>query len=251
MNWALAPFDDVRVRNAFSLAIDRTAIAHVIYKDNAIPTIHMVIQGLPGYNPDLKNAAGDSGDKALSANVAQAQELAKAYAADKCAGDYAKCTPIVYSVLPSGSTLAQVLLEEWQTAFPGWRITLQNIDYTLELKTIARLQVGYAGWGADYPDAQDFLSLLWASDAQYNQSSVDVPAADALMQQADVNPDEAAREQQYQQAEQLLVDQGAFIAFAQGSAAWVVRSSSKLEKWRLNAQGVTSLATWQQAYIAA
>ncbi len=62
VNWALAPFDDVRVRNAFSLAIDRKAIATNVSKGLANPTIHMVIKGLPGYNPDLKNAAGDTGD---------------------------------------------------------------------------------------------------------------------------------------------------------------------------------------------
>jgi peptide/nickel transport system substrate-binding protein/oligopeptide transport system substrate-binding protein len=253
VNWALAPFDDARVRNAFSLAIDRTAIAHAIYKDNAIPTIHMIIQGLPGYNPDLKNAAGDSGDKALRANVAQASELAKAYAAEKCAGDFSKCTPIVYSS-PNDATrllLAQVLQQEWQTAFPGWPITVQSIARSLELKTFAKLQIGWDGWGADYPDAQDFLTLLWARDAQYNQSSVDVPAADALMKQADVSSDATGRLRQYQQAEQLLVDQGAFIAYAQPLSAWVVHPSSKLEQWRINAQYVTSLATWQHAYIAA
>jgi ABC-type oligopeptide transport system substrate-binding subunit len=78
-----------------------------------------------------------------------------------------------------------------------------------------------------------------------------VPAADALMSQADVNPDEAAREKQYQQAEQMLVDQGVFIAFEQPLSAWVVRPTSKLEQWRINAREGTSLATWRQAYIAA
>jgi oligopeptide transport system substrate-binding protein len=254
VNWALAPFDDVRVRNAFSLAIDRKAITTSIFKSGAIPTIHMVINGLPGYNPDLKNAAGDTGDKTVVANVAKAQELAKAYAADKCGGDFSKCTPIVYT-FPNGrstqSLLAQVLQQEWQTAFPGWPITLQGIDRSLELKTFSKLQIGWDGWGADYPDAQDFMTLLWTKDTQYNQSSVNVPAADALMKQADVSGDATGRLRQYQQAEQMLVDQGAFIAFEQPLSAYVVRPSAKLVKWGGNLLSVTGLATWQQAYIAA
>ncbi len=91
----------------------------------------MVIKGLPGYNPDLKNAAGDTGDATIVANVAKASELAKAYAADKCSGDFSKCTPIVYTYANGSSTqllLAQVLQQKWQTAFPGWNITLQGMD---------------------------------------------------------------------------------------------------------------------------
>ena len=115
----------------------------------------MLIKGLPGYNPDLKNAAGDTGDATVVANTAKASELAKAYAADKCGGDLSKCTPVVYNYANGSSTqllLAQVLQQQWQTAFPGWNITLQGIDRSVELKTFSKLQLGWDGWGADYPD---------------------------------------------------------------------------------------------------
>ena len=55
----------------------------------------------------------------------------------------------------------------WQTAFPGWNITLQGMDRSAQLKAYARLQIAWGGWGADYPDPQDFLTLLWSKDAQY------------------------------------------------------------------------------------
>jgi peptide/nickel transport system substrate-binding protein/oligopeptide transport system substrate-binding protein len=252
VNWALAPFDDVRVRNAFSLAIDRNVIAANVYKGLRFPTIHMMIKGLPGYNADLKNAAGDTGDTALSANVAKAQELAKAYAADKCSGDFSKCPPIVYNYSNGSSTqllLAQVLQQQWNTAFPGWNITLQGIDRSVELKTFSKLQIGWDGWGADYPDAQDFLTLLWSRDAQYNQSSVNVPAADALMKAADINPDQTARLTQYQQAEQLLTDQGAYIAEGQRVFNGVVRNS--ISGMNVNGTGYYSLSNWQVSYVKA
>jgi peptide/nickel transport system substrate-binding protein/oligopeptide transport system substrate-binding protein len=252
VNWALKPFDDVRVRNAFSLAIDRNAIATNVYKGLRFPTIHMMIKGLPGYNPDLKNAAGDSADKTNSPNVAKATELAKAYATDKCGGDFSKCTPIVYNYGNSSSTqllLAQVLQQEWQTAFPGWPITLQGIDRSQELKTFSKLQLGWDSWGADYPDPQDFMSLLWTKAAQYNQSSVYVPEADALADKADVNADQTSRYQQYQQAEQDWVDQGAFMAFGQRVLNGIVKDT--ISGMRVDGSGTYSLSNWQTSYVRA
>jgi oligopeptide transport system substrate-binding protein len=256
VNWALAPFDDVRVRNAFSLAIDRKAITTHVENGATSPTIHMMIKGLPSYNPDLKNAAGDSGDTALSANVPKAQELAKAYAADKCGGDFARCVPVVYaypavslSEVSPQVLVAQALQQMWATAFPGWQITLQGLSPDIFFKSFSRLQLGWAVFSADYPDPQDFLSLLWAKDANYNQSAVDVPEADALERQADASFDATGRLALYQRAEQLLVNQGAFIVYEQPLFSYVVRSSTKLVKWRINAYGVTALLTWQQAYI--
>jgi oligopeptide transport system substrate-binding protein len=253
-NWALAPFDDVRVRNAFSLAIDRKAMVTAIDKGGATPTIHMIIQGVPGYNPGLKNAAGDSGDQTLTANLTKARELAGAYAAEKCAGNFAKCAPIVYtypSELPAEQVRAQVLQQEWQTAFPGWPITLQSLSIRVLFKTMSRLQFAWGGWGADYADPQDFTSVLWSKDSGFNQTSVDVPEADALERQADASTDATGRLAQYQQAEQLLIDQGAFMAISQRLLSYVVRPAAKLEKWRISIMGLTALPTWQQAYIAA
>jgi oligopeptide transport system substrate-binding protein len=252
VNWALKPFDDVRVRNAFSLAIDRNLIATNVYKGLRFPTIHMNVKGLPAYNPDLKNAAGDTGDKTNAANVAKATELAKAYATDSCGGDLSKCTPVVYTYSNGSSTqllFAQVLQQQWQTAFPGWPITLQGLDRSVELKTFSKLQLGWDGWGADYPDPQDFLSLLWTKAAQYNQSSVNVPAADALCDKADVNANQTERYQQYQQAEQLWVDNGAFIAYGQRVYNAVTRNT--ISGMNVNASGYYSLSNWETSYVKA
>ena len=254
VNWALAPFDDVRVRDAYSLAIDRQAITRAVSRGAAIPSIHMIVQGVPGYNPNLKNAAGDSGDKALTANVAKARELAKSYADEKCGGDFAKCPPVQYTYpteLEAESIRAQALREQWVTAFPGWPITLQGMAVQTVFKSLKTLQLAWNGWTADYADPQDFISVLWSKDASFGPSSVDVPEVDALEQEADVSTDTISRLALYQRAEQLLVDQGAFIVFEQPIGSCVVRPSSKLVKWRINAQGGTSLPTWQQAYIAA
>jgi peptide/nickel transport system substrate-binding protein/oligopeptide transport system substrate-binding protein len=245
-----APFDDKRVRNAFSLAIDRKGIAHTIYKDSVDPTIHMVIKGLPGYNPNLKNVVGDSGDKALSPNIAKAQELAKAYAADKCQGDYAKCAPIVLTIAnnnQTGALAAQAYMALWQQTFPGWNITINAIARAQQIKQGRTLQFNTGGWLADYPEPQDFLTLLWTKTAAYNYGYADVPAADSTLAKADVTLDDATRLPLYQQAEQAFVDDGAFIAVRQAKVQSARRSY--VRDWHYNPSQATALSTWAKVAI--
>jgi peptide/nickel transport system substrate-binding protein/oligopeptide transport system substrate-binding protein len=245
-----APFDDKRARNAFSLAMDRKGIAHSIYKDSVDPTIHMVIKGLPGYNPDLKNSVGDSGDKALTPNIAKAQELAHAYAADKCQGDYAKCAPIVLTIANNSQTLAlaaQAMIALWQQTFPGWNITIIAISRAQQLRQGRTLQFTTGGWLADYPEPQDFLTLLWTKTAAYNYGWVDVPAADAELVRADATLDDATRLPLYQQAEQAFEDDGAFIAWRQIKVQSTRRSY--VRDWHLNPSESTALSTWEKVAI--
>jgi peptide/nickel transport system substrate-binding protein/oligopeptide transport system substrate-binding protein len=93
LNWQLAPFDDVGVRQAFSLALDRTLVLPKTSRPFQQPSIHLVPEGMPGYNADLTDVAGRRGKDALTDDLSAARALADSYAAERCGGDYAKCPP--------------------------------------------------------------------------------------------------------------------------------------------------------------
>jgi peptide/nickel transport system substrate-binding protein/oligopeptide transport system substrate-binding protein len=251
LNWQRAPFDDVRVRQAFSLALDRTTILPAASRPGQQPSIHLVPEGMPGYNPNLTDAAGRTGTDALAPDLDAARKLANAYTAEKCAGDFAKCPAVTYMAFDSGSSsqleLAQGIAAQWRQAFPGWEIQATAWGGSGQLETVSNLQLGWDGWSVDYPDPQDVLSLLWATHASYNQSHVSVPQADALLAQADGMGEQSARIQLYQYAEQLLVTQGAAIPLAQTYATYALRS--RVAKWRIAATNVTPLSIWQTAYL--
>jgi peptide/nickel transport system substrate-binding protein/oligopeptide transport system substrate-binding protein len=248
-NWTVAPFDDARVRQAFSLALDRNALGSESLRAFQHPTIHFVPEGIPGYNPDLTDAAGRRGKDALTPDLDVARRLASAYAAEKCAGDFAKCPPVTYTI-PGGSStqmdLAQAVVNQWRQAFPGWVILVGGYD-NRQLKTRPEYQLVWDGWGADYPDPQDFLSLLWTIKALYNPRHVSVPQADALLAQADGMSDQSARIPLYQLAEQLLVNQAAAIPLYQALQNYAVRSH--VVGWRIAPTLQTPLSVWQTAYI--
>jgi peptide/nickel transport system substrate-binding protein/oligopeptide transport system substrate-binding protein len=265
INWKLAPFDDVRVRQALSLALDRQAIEHDIYLDTSQPTIHLVPEGMPGYNPDLTDVAGRKGKDTLSPDVEVARRLISSYAADKCEGKLALCAPIVLSV-GNGSALflqlGRALQQQWQQAFTGWNISIQALDgdANINRRLHGHLQLWSDGWKAEYPDPQDFLSHLWTTRAEYNVSAVSNAQVDALLAQADSMTDLTARVPLYQQAEQLLVNQGAAVPLTQPVVRSAVRSRvvgwrvaptgvTPFELWQPAPTGVTPLGVWQTAYI--
>jgi ABC-type transport system substrate-binding protein len=253
VGWRNAPFDDVRVRQAFALAIDRQAIAHDLSQDTVQPTIHLLPVGAPGYNSALADAAGRVGEAALTPDLETARRLASAYAAEKCQGSYALCPAVRY--LTGGSIEGiqgttgkriQMVRDQLQRAFPGWNIFFDS--FFCHIKGCAReAQLADFGWIADYPDPQDFLSLLWTTHAEYNWSFVGVPAADAFCAQADAMQDQATRSRLYRQAEQMLVTQVAAIPLYQSIDTYAVRSH--VVGWHIGPMGITPLSVWQQVYI--
>ncbi len=167
-NWKRAPFDDVRVRQAFWLAIDRQAFVNSFTSPLVQPTIHFLIEGLPGFNPALQDPAGRSGAQALTADLKTARALVAAYAAEKCGGHLENCAPVLYYFnggSPQIIQRANALVAQWQAAFSGWPISDDWCDRCTEIDTSWTQPLSNGGWGEDYPDGQDFLSLLWRTGA--------------------------------------------------------------------------------------
>jgi oligopeptide transport system substrate-binding protein len=54
MNYLTPPLNNIKIRQAFELAINKDEISHTIWHDVYPPTNHIVPQGMPGYNPDLR-----------------------------------------------------------------------------------------------------------------------------------------------------------------------------------------------------
>ena len=253
-NWHIAPFDDLRMRQAFAIAVDKTTIAKTVLHDTAIATNHIVPDGMPGYNPDLK---GPDGTQSLSGNTQMANQLATAYATEKKCGtatDFSKCPPVVLTTY-SGSTdvtnEAAAMQQMWLKAMPNYPITITSVDFnTLLQKTSAhQLQFWTLGWIEDYPDPQDWLTTNLACDSAYNSGFACDKQADALMKAADANPDKVARLTQYQQAEQILVTDVAWLSLDQSTTWW--ETGPKLQGFSVNAGGLTPKESWQTMYISA
>jgi ABC-type transport system substrate-binding protein len=96
-------------------------------------------------------------------------------------------------------------------------------------------------WIADYPDPQDWLTQFTPNGIT-SWGFVSIPAANALIAQADQAPNPAQRFSLYNQAEQLLVFDVGWISIGQSLVYYEVRST--VSGFILTGQGYPSLDQW-------
>jgi oligopeptide transport system substrate-binding protein len=224
------PFDDVNVRQAFSMAIDKDKIIALTLRNLVQRADGILPPGIPGYN---KNLVG------LGYNVTKAKAL---IAASKY-GSVANLPPITLTTSGSGGAISQIL----EAVITQWR---ENLGVEVRVRQLETDWLLYhlkdevdnmydMGWIADYPHPQDFLDVLFHSGAEYNYGKYSNPALDTLLEQAGVEQDTAKSLEMYQRAEQMLVDDAAVIPlwFAQN----YVLVKPYVQGYELNAMGYVML----------
>jgi oligopeptide transport system substrate-binding protein len=190
------PFDDVKVRQAFSMAFDRQKYIDVVLSGRALPAIGIYPPGLPGFNIGLKGLPYDP-DRAR-------QLLAESkYGKD--------LPPIVYTDAGIGSSIGAdvaAMAQMWQQVL-GVEIMVENLEPNYFYEKVIAGQHGQifgGGWCADYPDPENFADVLFHSGSTQNTGDYSNPELDALLERARVEQDVSKRIEMYQQAEQIIVE---------------------------------------------
>jgi len=205
-----APFDNVDVRRAFALAVDKQTLANQVLAGAVVPADRILPTGLLGTQLPIKPLNFD-------AAAAKAALATAGYADPK---SFPEVT-LAYGQEGDNETVVQALQSMWQQNL-GINVKLQsyelatfskNLDTTYYTPTEG-LQFYYSIWGADYPDPQNFLSLLLRTDMPYNNGHFSDQQFDKLTAAADQLGDRAEIErrlQLYNQAEQIAIDKVAWL----------------------------------------
>jgi peptide/nickel transport system substrate-binding protein/oligopeptide transport system substrate-binding protein len=225
-NMRIKPFDNLKIRQAFALAINKDQLTEKVWKGSYISTNHIIPQDMPGYNPNL---TGPDGTKNTSGNPNKAKQLLQEGMQEE---GYKSISDIPSITLTYSSSGAQVVKDEVSLLKQDWQnvlgITIKDSD--IEFNTlIGQTNSGdkntlqfFSGpaWGADYPDPQDWITLLFDKNAPQNAmhfgaNSSPENAAQAKLQAdmlaADVMPNGDARLKEYQRIEQELINQVAWL----------------------------------------
>ena len=230
-NTAKPPFDDVNVRRAFCLAVNKEHIIKVILRDMVTEADGILPPGLPGYNGALKG---------LDYDVEQAKEL---IAASKYA-DASNLPPITLTVDGYGNNIPSYLgaiIQEWQQNL-GVEISVRQLEtetFIYNLKE-EKDDIFTMGWIADYPDPHDFLDVLFYTGSEVNIGEYENPTLDALLDQAAIAQNTTDRLAMYQQAEQLVVDDAPCVPLWHGTNYILVKPY--VQGYELTAQGIPDLS---------
>ena len=229
LNTQMAPFDDINVRKALALAINKELIAEAVLSNLVVPAYGILPPGFPGHNQNLQGIRFDieeamrtlaessygRGDPAIAEQLMQADtalddesRIAALSEASRLAA--AKLPTIILSVPGGGGAVGldtEVVLAIWQELL-GVNVEVQQSEFATFLNDVdrRRYQMFTLGWVADYPDPQNFLDILFHSESANNHTGFTNIEVDRLLEQARTEKDVETRISLYQQAEQLIVN---------------------------------------------
>jgi oligopeptide transport system substrate-binding protein len=216
---------DVRIRKALSMSFDRQELIDRVVKGGQIPSFALV-PPIGEYQP----ATGTGYDLAAAKRL-----LAEAGYPN---GQGLPTFTIIYNTLDSHQVIAEYLQQVWKTNL-GVNVTLQNLEWAtfLEERKTSRMELGRAGWIADYADAQNFLDLL-ITDGGNNDGHYSNPEYDRLIRQAASLPDGAERNNVMRQAEEIAITRDQVVIPIYYYVSQNLINLDKWDGWYTNPQDV-------------
>jgi len=186
-----APFDDVRVRQAFARAVDWRRLIALSSAGTSTPATGMVPPGIPGRNDeDFLPAHDPAGARTLLADAG--------YPGGR------GFPPIV--LLGGGPEDRAFAAEIRQELGVTVNVEVQGEGFFDRLESDPP-QIFSMGWVADYPGANDFLGILLGTGSSNNYGRWSSPAFDAAIAAALAARDPAAARTAFDQAEGVVRDE--------------------------------------------
>ncbi|MFJ8508423.1 ABC transporter substrate-binding protein [Streptomyces avermitilis] len=196
------------VRKAVAQIVDRAAIAHKVYKDTVDPLYSMVPKGLTGHTTGFFDDFGEpSSSKArkilLEAGITERVPLTLWYTTDRYGSETAPEFQELKSQL-NGSGLFSVKVEgrPWKTFEAGYRKG--------EYPAFGR------GWFPDFPDAENFIAPFVGEQNALGTPYPTREITSVLLPQSRRQSDRGAVVKEFEQAQQILVDDARLLPLWQG-----------------------------------
>ncbi len=199
LNTDRPPLDDVRVRRALNMSIDRDSIVKNVTRGGEVPAYSLVPPDCAGYNSRYK----------IEYNPEKARQLLAE--AGYPNGEGFPSFSILYNTLESHKTIAEAIQQMWKENL-GIEVGLENQEWKVYLnsKTQGDFDIARYGWIGDYVDPNTFLDLFLSYGGN-NDTNWGSEKYDSLIQAAGRETDPERRYEYFQQAEEILLEELPFV----------------------------------------
>lgn len=204
MNVAAPPFDDIRVRQAFNMAVERQSIIQVAAGGSAIPQYGPISVSVAGYDPVVETAAPSydlDGAKALLAEAGYTDSDS-----DGILEKDGQPFTLTMVLTPNYATLAQVLQEQYRQL--GVQIELQQGDLGTLFGAVVTGQYQLAIGFYSYNEA-DIMFIFYHSSSlgALNISQINDPVLDDILVRTRTAPDPETRQAAVTEAQLYIIEQ--------------------------------------------
>ena len=208
-NVARPPLDDVRVRQALSLAIDRGHLCHTVLEDSRLPAHAFTPPGTAGYT-------------ARASSQFDPEKARQLLAAAGFPGG--RGFPVLEVQLKNDAihrTVLEALQQLWRREL-GIQITLAPLEQKTWVANQQAMtyQITSSRWIGDYVDPNTFLDM-WVTGGGNNQTGWSQPAYDRLVAESARTLDEPRRHELQQQAESLLLAEAPIAPIFHGTRVFL------------------------------
>ncbi|MGH9229618.1 MAG: ABC transporter substrate-binding protein [Acidimicrobiales bacterium] len=214
-NVAQAPYDELAVRQAIAMTIDRQAIVDNVYNGTVTPLYSMNPEGLAGHvdafadeygeEPDPDGAAALLNDAGIETPVELEIWWTPSHYGDSSADEYAE---IQRSLEESGLFSVTLQSTEWD-AYTEAAFTGQYPAYQL-------------GWFPDYPDADNYLASFYSSDSFLNNGYSN-ETVDQLIAEERTSTEQEERVAAFEEIQQIAAEDVSIVPIWQGDQIGAVR----------------------------
>jgi dipeptide transport system substrate-binding protein len=208
-NTTKKPFDDVRVRKALNMAMDKKAIVSAVYLSTGVPAVNPIPPGQWSYNKAIKDDAY---------NPAEAKKLLAAAGYPNGFSTDLWAMPVQRPYNPNARRIAELMQAD--LAKVGVKAEIKSFEWGEYRKRMqnGEHQMGMLGWNGDNGDPDNFLNtLLGCASAKSNGSNVAKfcykPFDDLVLKAKQVtNP--AERTKLYEKAQVVFKEQAPWFTIA-------------------------------------
>ncbi|MFT0531929.1 ABC transporter substrate-binding protein [Castellaniella hirudinis] len=220
-NTSKKPFDNLKVRQALSMAIDKPAIIEAVFQGAGQPAKNLLPPTMWSYNDDVQDWPHD---------IAKAKALlAEAGYPDGFETDL-WAMPVQRPYNPNARRMAEMIQADWAKIGVKAKVVSYEWGEYLKRTKNGEHQTMLIGWTGDNGDPDNFLATLFSCAAAKSGSNYSrwcyQPFEDLILP-ARTTADHAKRVELYKQAQQVMHDQAPAVMIAHSTVFEPLRKEVK------------------------